>query len=174
MKSRHILTLAAIAAVLGASLVLAQEAGDPKPDSYYWLYGGSFGGPIIPDQTFFWASTEGYRTSVTRNQVVTFPTEAMARGDFSHSGITIYDPLTTRSDPNNPGEFVRDPFPGNVIPADRLNPVGLNLASYLLGMGSGSGIRETVPEAVWPALLLPQVWKSCRGGHVVLPLVQDK
>jgi hypothetical protein len=118
-------------------LYFEKEAGDPKPDTYYWLYGGSFGGAIIQNKTFFWASTEGYRTSVTRNQVVTFPTDAMARGDFSQSGITIYDPLTTRPDPNNPGEFIRDPFPDNVIPADRLNTVGLNLASYLLGMGSG-------------------------------------
>ena len=34
----------------------------------------------------------------------------------------IYDPLTTRLDPAS-GQFVRDPFPGNVIPADRLNAV---------------------------------------------------
>ena len=118
-------------------LYFEKRAGDPKPDSYYWLYGGSFGGPIIPDKTFFWASTEGYRTNVTRNQVVTFPSEAMARGDFSQSGVIIYDPLTTRPDPNNSGEFIREPFPGNVIPTDRLDTVGLNLASYLMGMGSG-------------------------------------
>ena len=38
--------------------------------------------------------------------------------------ITIYDPLTTRPNPNGTG-FIRDPFPGNVIPADRLNPIAL-------------------------------------------------
>ena len=34
----------------------------------------------------------------------------------------IYDPLTSRPDPGNPGAFLRDPFPGNVIPTNRFNP----------------------------------------------------
>jgi hypothetical protein len=57
-------------------------------------------------------------------------------GDFSNlrnsSGqpIIIYDPLTTRPDPNNPGQFIRDPFPGNRIPANRLSTVGRNLANF--------------------------------------------
>jgi hypothetical protein len=119
-------------------LYFAKQANEPKPDGYYWLYGGSGGGPIIPNRTFFWAATEGYRTSVARNTVLVLPTAAEARGDFSQSGRTIYDPLTTRPDPANPGQFLRDPFPGNVIPEDRLNPVGLNLAEYLAARGSGT------------------------------------
>jgi hypothetical protein len=118
-------------------LYFAKQANEPKPDGYYWLYGGSGGGPIIPNKTFFWASTEGYRTSVARNTVLVLPTAAEARGDFSQSNRILYDPLTTRPDPNNPGGYLRDPFPGNVIPADRLNPVGLNLAAFLAERGSG-------------------------------------
>jgi hypothetical protein len=119
-------------------LYFEKEAGTPKADSYYWLWGGSFGGPIVKDKPFFWASTEGYRTSVTRNTIITLPTAAMARGDFSHSDRTIYDPLTTGPDPNNPGAFLRDPFPGNVIPQDRLNPVGLAIASFLTAGSPGN------------------------------------
>lgn len=118
-------------------LFFDEQAGAPKPDSYYWLWGGSFGGAIVPDKTFFWLSTEGYRTSVTRNRVLTLPTAAMARGDFSQSGRIIYDPLTTRPNPDNPGGFIRDPFPGNIIPGDRLNPVGVNIASFLTARGEG-------------------------------------
>jgi hypothetical protein len=61
----------------------------------------------------------------------------MVGGDFSGSGRTIYDPLSTRPDPDNPGGFIRDPFPGNVIPRDRLSPVGVNIASYLAEGGQG-------------------------------------
>ena len=118
-------------------LYFAKEAGEPKEEGYYWLYAGSFGGPIVRDKTFFWGATEGYRTSVTRNAVLTLPTAAEARGDFSRSGVVIYDPLTTRPDPANPGQYIRDPFPGNVIPPDRLNPVGLNLAAYIAARGEG-------------------------------------
>ena len=41
--------------------------------------------------------------------------------------IVIYDPLTTRPNPIGTG-FIRDPFPGNVIPLDRLNPIALRHA----------------------------------------------
>ena len=65
-----------------------------NPDNYFHLAGGSFGGPIIHNRTFFWASSEGYQTFTGRNTVLTLPTERERNGDFSQSGITIYDPLT--------------------------------------------------------------------------------
>jgi hypothetical protein len=112
-------------------LFFAERNDIPNPDTYYHLYGGSFGGPLRRNQTFFWASTEGYRTSSTRNTVLFLPTEAERRGDFSQSGVTIYDPLTTRPDPSRPGHFMRDPFPNNQIPANRLHPVSQALLKYV-------------------------------------------
>ena len=109
----------------------AKRQNLPKPDGHFWLYGGSAGGPIVQNRTFFFASTEGYNTLTSRNTVLTLPTALERQGDFSQSGITIYDPLTTRPDPNNPGLFIRDPFPGNRIPAERLNPVARNLIANL-------------------------------------------
>ena len=60
----------------------------------------------------------------------TVPTEAMRNGNFSELlavdpvRYQIYDPLTTRPDPARPGHWVRDPFPGNIIPRDRFdNPL---------------------------------------------------
>ena len=59
--------------------------------------------------------------------MLTVPTALERGGDFSQTRnaagqlVVIYDPLTTRS--NGAGGFIRDPFPGNVIPANRLNPI---------------------------------------------------
>jgi hypothetical protein len=118
-------------------LYFERESGEPKLENSYWLYAGSAGGPIVREKTFFWAAMEGFYESPTRNRVLILPTAAQARGDFSQSGRVIYDPLTTRPDPNHPGQFIRDPFPGNVIPSNRLNPVGLNLARFWPHAGRG-------------------------------------
>jgi hypothetical protein len=104
-------------------------------------YGASAGGPLyIPhvydgrNKTFWFAAFEGLRglqqslnTNDENGQRV--PTEAMWNGDFSNAfdqegnKITIYDPLTTASD------GTRQAFPGNIIPVDRLNPLGKVLSS---------------------------------------------
>jgi hypothetical protein len=107
-------------------------------DTYYHLYGGGVGGPIVHNRTFFWTSAEGYRSRTTRSAVMVLPTDAQRRGDFSQSSQRIYDPLTTRPDPSHPGQFVRDPFPRNQIPAARLNPVSLALLKYLPVPTSGN------------------------------------
>src|SRR5262249_43904401 len=44
--------------------------------------------------------------------------------------ITIYDPITTVADPDNPGHYRRTAFAGNVIPASRLSTAGRNVLSY--------------------------------------------
>jgi len=123
-------------------LYFEKEAGEPKEEGYYWLGAGSFGGPIVRDKTFFWGAFEGYRTSVTRNAILTLPTAAEARGDFSRSGVVLYDPLTTRPDPANPGQYIRDPFPGNVIPPDRLKSRGPQSRSVYLRPRRGRPQRE--------------------------------
>lgn len=105
-------------------LFFAKRAGIENPPQYYYSWAGSAGGPIVRDRTFFWFSKDDYVQRSTRNNVLTFPTALERTGDFSRSSVTIYDPLTTRPNPNGAG-FIRDPFPGNVIPANRLNPVAV-------------------------------------------------
>ena len=108
------------------TLFFAKRAGLENPPQYYHNWAGSIGGPIVKDRTFFWFSTDDYKQRSTRNNVLTLPTAAERAGDFSEtrnsSGqlVTIFDPLTTRT---ANGVIIRDPFPGNVIPADRINPV---------------------------------------------------
>jgi hypothetical protein len=107
-------------------------------------YGAQLSGPIIRNRTFFMADFAGLYENRGITTVNTVPTAATRAGDFSdyrdRNGnlIPIYDPLTTRPNPSGTG-FLRDPFPGNVIPADRLNQVGLNVASiYPLPNGAGN------------------------------------
>lgn len=90
-------------------------------------FGFAVGGPVRRNQTFFFGDYDGFRQRLSRTFVNTVPTEKMRRGDFSELPGIIYDPLTTRPDPNNPGRFVRDPFPGNIILPARFDPVTAKL-----------------------------------------------
>jgi hypothetical protein len=141
----------------------AKKAGIPRPESYFHLWGGSFGGPIATNRTFFWASAEGYKTLTSRNSVRQLPTEAERRGDFSQSGITIYDPLTTRPNPANPAQFLRDPFPNNQIPANRLNPAAVAMARHFPIPTSGRNypaVAELVDTANQATLKIDHRWND--------------
>jgi hypothetical protein len=80
-------------------------------------FGGTAGGPIRKDKTFFFFSYEGLRLSQDITQLDTVPTAAMHSGNFSSllPGKVIKDPTTGA------------PFAGNVIPPTRLSAVGMAL-----------------------------------------------
>src|SRR2546428_13147047 len=102
-----------------------------KPDDNQHEYGGTLGGPIRRNQMFFFAAVDAYRDRRQTASVLTsIPTLAQRNGDSSALPVTIYDPRTTRPNPNGPG-FVRDPFPGNVIPPDRISPISRYFQSFL-------------------------------------------
>lgn len=121
---------------------LNNKLGRPKSKFHRNDFGATLGGPIyVPklyngrDRSYFFISYEGYRFPQTSGvSELTIPLPEMRQGDFSRwvdskgTLIPIYDPITTRSDPS--GKFVRDPFPGNVIPKSRLSPLSLNIAKY--------------------------------------------
>ncbi len=99
-------------------------------------YGGTLGGPVRKDRTFFfasWETTDELRGVDYRN---TIPTAAQRAGDFSGfrnnqgRAVVIYDPATTRPNPNGTG-FIRNPFPNNQIPSDRIHPLSAKLLSML-------------------------------------------
>jgi hypothetical protein len=125
---------------LDANSFLLNSRSAVKADHYLDQYGFSVDGPVmIPgvyngrNKTFFLFTGERYREGTPAPQFGTTPTEAMRNGDFSDyrdaagNLITIYDPATGRLEN---GVWVRDPFPGNKIPADRINAVAKNILSY--------------------------------------------
>jgi len=93
-------------------------------------YGFTLGGPVIKDKTFAFGYFNGFRyRRAGAGGVISVPTTAFKNGDFSSLGIPIYDPATTRS--NGSGGFIRDQFPGNVIPANRISSVAKALQAFL-------------------------------------------
>ncbi|HTP34103.1 MAG TPA: TonB-dependent receptor [Candidatus Acidoferrales bacterium] len=108
-------------------------AGIPLPDQPNYTYGASFGGRVkIPkvydgkNRTFFWLAWEGYSDTQSNSSQFTTPTALERVGNFSQSSVTIYDPATTVCAGST---CTRTPFAGNIIPNDRLNKVGLNIAA---------------------------------------------
>lgn len=108
----------------------------------YNQYGGSVGGPVyVPkvyngkNRSFFFFNFEQWKYSHNQSNILTVPTDLQRAGNFSQlrdvngNLVTIYDPNTTRANPNGSG-FVRDIFPGNVIPQARFDSVSLNMLQF--------------------------------------------
>ncbi len=116
--------------------------GTRRPGEHTNQFGVAAGGPVwIPkvyngkDKTFWFFDYEGLQDRHALTQVFTIPTPAQLQGDFSqtfnsaHQLIQIYDPNSTRPNPNSPGQYIRDAYPGNIIPQSAINPVARKVAA---------------------------------------------
>lgn len=101
-------------------------ATEEKPDASQHQFGGTIGGPIARDRLFYFFSYQGTRDRQIAQRFGTVPTAAMRNGDFSASPRPIYDPLT-----GNPNGSGRTPFPGNIIPRERFDPIVQKLIADL-------------------------------------------
>ena len=107
----------------------------PKRDYDDNRFGGAVGGPIKSNRTFYFANVEANPFQVPSPNIVTVPTAKMRTGDFSEllalgPQYQIYNPLTTRPSPTTAGRFVRDPFPGNIIPQGMIAPAAQKILDY--------------------------------------------
>jgi hypothetical protein len=95
------------------------RAGRAKPKFSQNMFGGTAGGPVMKDRTFFFFDYQGQRTNQGQTYLSTVPSAKMRNGDFSEINRVIYDPVTHL------------PFPGNVIPQDRWDPAAKNILQQL-------------------------------------------
>ena len=126
---------------LAATPWFTNKAGGRKSQSIFNQWGMTAGGPIwIPklvhgkDKLFFFFGYEGIHDAFPEPQTETVATAAERKGDFSQllsvgPSYAIYDPLTGVAQSN--GRVLRQVFPGNIIPTNRLSPVAQGLLSYI-------------------------------------------
>jgi len=81
-------------------------------------FGATFGGPIKKNNWFIFGDYQGFRQALGLDVTSTVPSVAQKAGNFG--ATNIFDPITTRLDPANPANYIRDPFPGNIVPANRI------------------------------------------------------
>jgi hypothetical protein len=104
---------------LDANNFFNNRAGRTKPKFSQHQFGGTTGGPLMKDRTFFFFDYQGQRTTQGQTYLSTVPSAKMRNGDFSEVNRVIYDPLTHL------------PFAGNVIPQDRWDPASKNILQQL-------------------------------------------
>src|SRR5712692_660439 len=127
-------------------------------------FGGAAGGPIIKNRFFIFGDYQGTRIASSGGSVqnlgyggfYTIPTAAMTRGDFSSllgpsvgtdglgRPIPLYQIYDTASTRMMGGQLVRDPFPGNVIPASRLDPAAAKIMALF------PATNQPIPRGIYP------------------------
>ena len=123
------------------------QSGNPiKPEYRRNQFGGTLGGPVAKDRTFFFVDYQGQRQAIGRTAISTVPTILERQGIFTEAIAgrmpLIYDPATTNG-------ITRTAFPGNAIPLDRIDPVALALLQrYPLptSAGTANNYRRTSSE----------------------------
>lgn len=103
---------------------------DPIPPFKRNQYGLTVGGPVAKNRLFFMVNWEGLRERKALTQSPSVPLAAERNGDFSANSAIIYDPATRVFDAAGNVIVAPRPFPGNVIPQDRIHPVSKKLLAY--------------------------------------------
>jgi hypothetical protein len=124
--------------VLDANYTQLNAAGQPRGKHIVNQITATIGGPIRKNKDFFFASYEGWRERVPFAAVADVPPLDLASGQaFTKYNELVYDPLTSHACKSNVdvsgscnSTYIRNPFPGNVIPVSRISPIGKKILSY--------------------------------------------
>jgi hypothetical protein len=114
-----------------------QSTSPTKPEYRRNQFGGTLGGPLIKDRTFFFADYQGQRQSIAKTVTSVVPTVLQRQGIFTEAIAgrvpVIYDPSTTVGS-------TRSPFANNTIPQGQIDPIALSLLQrFPLPTSSGTG-----------------------------------
>jgi len=140
--------------------------GAGRPNHYLDDYGGQVSGQVIIPKLlkrdgyiklFYMGAFQNYREATADPLILSWPTPEMRTGDFSKlvngsgQAITIYDPTTATYDASGNIVTNRQPFPGNIIPANRINPAAQVLTKLMpLPNTSTPGYRYGTGDLVQP------------------------
>ncbi len=114
--------------------------------------GGTFGGPFIKDRTFFFVGAQISRETDSETETDSVATNLERQGNFSEllsqpTPVQIYDPRSAHAGVyyTSSGQpvtgVIRNPYPGNIIPATQFSPAGLAALSFQPAPNvSGAGI----------------------------------
>jgi hypothetical protein len=115
-----------------------QPANQDIPKFVFNQRGGRLGGPIVKDKIFYFGSYEWTTDRRFASRLNTVPTPEMRVGNMSASNTVIYDPAT-----GNQNGTGRQPFAGNIIPADRIDPLARRILDDLVPLPNVPGNRLT-------------------------------
>jgi hypothetical protein len=124
--------------VLDANYTQNNQVGAPRGKHITNQWGGTLGGPIRHDKIFFFGSFEGFRERVPFPVVANVPPLDIRDGqNFTKYGMKVYDPLTGHTCVDKVdvsgtcgSPYIRNPFPGNVLPTSRISPIAQKILSY--------------------------------------------
>ncbi len=133
---------------LDANDFFADQNNTPLPAFHRNQFGGTLGGPVDHDKTFFFVSTELLFQNAFQSLNTTVPTLLERQGDFSQTYntngqlISVYNPFTTRK--TSTGGYTRDAFANNIIPSNLFSNVAQNaLKYYPLPNATGSALTHS-------------------------------
>ncbi len=136
-----------------ANSFLANKAGQPKAPYRNKRWSATLSGPVkLPklydgkDRTFFTYGYEGVHRTEGNTTTSTVPTPKQIGGDFSDllaigSQYQIYDPATIK--PAAGGRFSIQPFAGNIIPPNRIDPIAKVVATHWPAANTKGGVDGT-------------------------------
>src|SRR5262249_8613668 len=109
-------------------------------------FGAAAGGPIVRNKLFIFAAYEGLRFRQSVFTTITRPPASIESGDFSNYHPNASTPVPVIFDPYNYNQAngLRVPFPGNIIPANRIDPVAAKFDQLYLP--SSNSIIDGVPQ----------------------------
>src|ERR1035437_858950 len=157
------------------------------------VFGGTFGGPVaVPkvynghDKTFFFFNYEGSRhVSGSNATLAGVPTALERQGNFSKSligngtPVVVYD--TATGTPTASGDVIRQPFPGNIVPLTRFDPLAAQYLNFypaantapLPGSSDANNYigtsRNPTSDGRWTGRL-DQNWSSKQSTHFTITL----